>query len=85
MNARIIVSIVIIGVTGIINSWTVRKPFTYALMGTFIFFLVLSMMDAIGGIASTLAGGLAVLAAVYIVLTRFPWQLLINMATKGHA
>lgn len=57
-------------VTGAITGGT---PVTPIIMGAYVVLLVLAVVDLFGPQAARIAGGLAMLALVYTILTQFPW------------
>jgi hypothetical protein len=63
-NKQIIVSALVIGGAGVWKSWTSGKPIGRVLLGTYMLVVILSIIDLIGGVAATLAGGLAMIAAM---------------------
>jgi uncharacterized membrane protein len=82
MNKHIIASVMIIGASGVVNAWTNHKPITIVILGTYVFLLVLSIADMFGGQVSQLAGGMALLAALTVLLTEFPWNTVLG-AVQG--
>lgn len=82
MNKKIVIATLIIGGSGIVNSITRKKPITPVIIGSFVFMLVLSIADAVGGPLSTVAGGLAMVAMVYVLVAEFPWDTVLK-ALKG--
>lgn len=84
MNVPIIVSVSVIGASGVLNALLHQQPLTHVLMGTFIFYAVLSLADLFGGYMSQFASAIALLAMVYILLTTFPWSAVVSLAQNGH-
>jgi hypothetical protein len=78
MNKKVIVAVFIIGGSGVVKSAMAGTAITPVILGSYIFLLVLSVLDAFGGPVSTLAGGLAMVAAVTVLLTEFPWQVILG-------
>jgi hypothetical protein len=78
MNRKIIVAVFIIGGSGVVKSAMNKTAVTPVILGSYIFLLVLSILDAIGGPIAQLAGALAMLAAVVVLLTEFPWQTILG-------
>lgn len=78
MNKKVIIAVFIIGGSGVVNAATKGTAITPVILGSYIFLLVLSLADALGGPVAQLAGALAMLAAVVVVLTEFPWQTIIS-------
>jgi hypothetical protein len=74
INRTVLFSALVIGLSGTIQSFVNTGKISRALIGTFVFVLLLSLVDAIGGGASQLASALAILAMLYVLLTQFPWQ-----------
>lgn len=75
VNKHIVVGTVIIVAGGLIKKW--QQPsgsVTPVLLGGFVLMTVLGVLDLAGGGASKLAGGIAMLAAVTVILTEFPWS-----------
>ena len=83
MNRKIIVSVIIIAGSGIINAWQKNQAVTPVIIGSYVFLLVLSLLDTIGGPVANIAGGLAVVAATFVVLNEFPWNTLLS-ALQGN-
>jgi hypothetical protein len=79
VNKQIIVAAIVIGVSGISNAWINSRPITTVVIGSYIFLLVLAFMDMYGGSLSMLSGGLAMVAATYVLLTEFPWKQVIGL------
>lgn len=79
MNRQIIVAAIIIGASGVANAWINSKPITTVIIGSYVFLLILALMDMYGGTLSTLSGALAMVAATYVLLTEFPWQKVISL------
>lgn len=65
--------------TGIIRAAQGKTNYTTVLIGGYVFMLVLSVADMFGGNLSRLAGSLALLAALYVVIEEFPWDIIINL------
>lgn len=74
INRTIIFSALIIGISGVLQSFLRTGHFSRALIGSYVFLLLLSLVDLVGGAASQFASALAILAALYVVLTQFPWS-----------
>jgi len=74
VNTRIVVAVVVIGGAGIINAYTATppRPIERILLGSGIFLIVLSLMDALGGRISEIAGGLALVAMIVAVVSMSP-------------
>lgn len=85
MNKKVVVAAVIITGSGVVNAWTNQKPITPVIIGGYIFVLVLAVMDAFGGPLADLAGALAMLAALYVLLTEFPWSKIIGLVKPEKA
>lgn len=81
VNKHIIAATLIIGVSGIIKAWQSKKPITPVILGSYVFMLVLSIIDMFGGKASQLAGALAMLAVVAVILNT--WAPLLGTITKA--
>ena len=82
MNKKIVAAAVLIGGTGVVKAITAGQALTPIILGSYVFLLMLAILDMFGGQASTLAGALAMLAVVYVLLTQFPWQAVTGLATK---
>jgi len=82
MNKHIIASVMIVGGSGVINAWTNKKPITPVILGSYVFLLTLSIADMFGGQVSQLAGAMALLAAVTVLLTEFPWGTVLKAVKK---
>lgn len=73
INRTVLFSALIIGLSGAIQSFLNTGKFARQLIGAYVFLLLLSLVDLIGGAASQLASALAILAVLYVLLTQFPW------------
>jgi hypothetical protein len=82
VNKKVVIAVFLIGGSGVVNAAMNKTAVTPVILGSYIFLLVLSVLDAFGGPMATLSGALAMLAAVVVVLTEFPWGLLAQ-AAKG--
>lgn len=69
VNRRIVVAVAVIAGCTIINHLTTGQPITRVIIGAYILLVVLSLLDLIGGRASSIAGMLAMLALVVVLLT----------------
>lgn len=78
MNKKIVIAVVVIGGSGVVNSIVNKKPLTPVLLGSYILLLVLSIADMFGDGLSQLAGAIAMLAMVYVLLVEFPWTVILN-------
>jgi hypothetical protein len=81
INRTILFSALVIGIAGVTQSFLRTGKFSRALIGAYVFLLLLSMIDLIGGGASQLASALAILAVLYVLLTQFPWAQLYSAVT----
>ncbi len=79
MNKKIIVATFIIAGSGVVTALTTGKPLTPVILGAYVFILVLSIADAFGGDIAQLAGGLAMVAMLYVILNQFPWQAVLGI------
>ena len=68
MNKQIIAATLIIGGSGVIRAWQTKKPLTPVLLGSYVFMLVLSLADLFGGQVSKVAGAIALVAVVAVIL-----------------
>src|SRR5215467_6498860 len=86
INRTIIAAVVIISAGGVIRIWTGTaspgRTLSQVLIGGFILLLALSVVDLFGEPLSTIAGGLAMLAALVVILNDIPWGMLFS---AGHA
>ena len=73
MNRHIVVAVVIVSGAGVINAITSKKPLTPVIIGSYIFFFMVAILDMYGGPMSTFAGALAMLAATFILMNEIPW------------
>lgn len=78
MNKHIVIATIVIGASGVMDAILNNKPLTPVIMGSFVFLLLLSLADAIGGGLSQLASGLAMIAMLYVLLTVFPWNVVLK-------
>ena len=85
MNRKIVVATLVIGASGIVNSWNAKPPkaITPVILGTYVFMLVLALLDAFGGPIAQLAGALAMLAMLTVILTEFPWGTILGLVGQG--
>lgn len=74
MNKKIIVATLVIAGSGVVNAWIKKQPITKVILGSYIFVLVLSVIDMFGGPLSQLATALAMLAVTYVLVSEFPWS-----------
>jgi hypothetical protein len=82
MNKHIIASVFIIAASGVVNSIVNKRAVTPVIIGSYVFLLVLAILDMFGGQISMLAGMFAMLAAITVLITEFPWAVL-TQAVKG--
>lgn len=82
MNKKIIAAAALIGFSGVVKAASSKAPLTPVITGAYIFLLMLAILDMFGGQASTLASALAMLAALYVLLTEFPWQSVVSAVKK---
>ena len=78
MNKKIIIAAVIIVGSGVVNSMLRGGRMTPVFIGGFVFVVVLSIVDFFGGPLSQFSSALAMIAVVYILLSQFPWSLLLK-------
>jgi hypothetical protein len=75
VNKKIVITGFIIIGGGVLNVWIGAKSnqasVTGVIVGGYVLILILSLLDAFGGQLSTLAGALALLAAVYVVVNTY--------------
>ncbi len=79
MNKQIVAAVVIIGASGIVSAWTKKQPITRVILGSYVLLLILAILDLFGGQVSRLAGALAMIAALYVIINQFPWSTLLNI------
>jgi hypothetical protein len=82
MNKQIIGAVIIIGGTGVVTSWTAKKPITPVILGSYVLLLVLSIMDLFGGPIRKLAGAIAMVAVLFVLLNEFPWDQINSLLNK---
>lgn len=82
MNKKIIIATFIIGGSGIVNSWVHKKAITPVVIGSYVFLLVLALMDTLSPQLGQLAGAIAMLAALTVIITELPWGTILQ-AVKG--
>lgn len=86
MNKKIIVAAFVIGGSGVVTALSTGKPLTPVILGSYVLILVLSIADAFGGDIAQLAGGLAMVAMLYVLINQFPWTTIIALVQgKGTA
>ena len=84
MNKHIIAATLVIGGSGVIKAWQSNQPITPVIIGSYVFMLVLSILDLFGGQVSTLAGALAMVAMIGVILNTWtPLLSTITSAVKG--
>lgn len=84
MNKHIIAATLIIGSSGVIKAWQSKKPITPVILGSYVFMLVLSIADLAGGQVSRLAGAIAMVAMLTVILNTWtPLLATITKAVKG--
>lgn len=79
MSKTVIVAGFVIAGSGVVNAWMNHKPVTTVIIGAYLFVLVLAVLEMFGGGIGQLADALAMLAVVYVLLTEFPWQTILNL------
>jgi uncharacterized membrane protein len=79
MNRKIIIAVVVIGGAGVINAWTHSRPVSTVILGAYILLFVLAIADMFGPPLSDIAGAIAMLAVVVVLLTEFPWQTILSL------
>lgn len=82
MNKQIVGAVVVIGATGVITSWSQKKPITPVILGAYILLLMLSIMDLFGGPVRKLAGAIAMVAVLFVLLHEFPWDQITSLLGK---
>lgn len=85
LNKPIVVSALIIGGSATVQAIAAGKPITRILIGSYIFVLVLAVLDLFGGTISQLASALALIAAISVVLTQFPWDKILSLVKSPGA
>lgn len=80
MNKHIIAATLIIGGSGVIRAWQTKKPLTPVILGSYVFMLVLSIADLFGGEVSRLAGAIAMLAMIAVILNT--WIPILDLIQK---
>jgi hypothetical protein len=73
INRTVLFAALFLGVVGGIQAFVNHGSISRVLIGTYVFLLMLGLLDAIGGAASQLASAFAILAVLYATLTQFPW------------
>lgn len=81
MNKHIIAATLIIGGSGIIKAWQSKKPITSVILGSYVFMLILSLIDLAGGQASKFAGAIAMVAMLAVILNT--WTPILGTITKA--
>jgi len=71
MNKQIVTAVAVIAAGGVANAWINKRPVTTIVIGSYILLLVLSILDMFGGKISQLAGAIAMVAVVMVILTEF--------------
>lgn len=74
INKPVIIAALFIGGFSSFQAIYHNKPYSRILIGTYMFILVLSLLDLFGGPMATLASALAMLAALYVGITQVPWS-----------
>lgn len=83
MNKKVIVAAFVIVGSGVVNSFMAHHAITPVILGGYIFVLVLALLDMFGPPLSTIAGGLAMVAVVFVILNTFPWQQVLGALHGG--
>ena len=81
MNKHIIAATLIIGGSGVIKAWQSKKAITPVILGSYVFMLVLSIADLAGGQVSQLAGAIAMVAMITVILNT--WTPILGTITKA--
>lgn len=81
MNKHIIAATLIIGSSGVIKAWQSKKAITPVILGSYVFMLVLSIADLAGGQVSQLAGAIAMVAMLAVILNT--WTPILSTITKA--
>jgi hypothetical protein len=84
VNKHIVAAALIIGATGVIKAYSSNPPkaITPVIIGTYVLLLLLALMDLFGGPLAALSSALAMLAVLYILLTEFPWDIILHLVKK---
>jgi hypothetical protein len=89
VNTHIVVAVVVITVGGFLRFWTGAAPTgtsgTSILMGAYVLLLILSVADLLGEPFSTIAGAIAMLAALVTLFTQYPWAEIFGTFNKKQA
>lgn len=81
MNRHIIAATLIIGASGVVKAWQSKKPITTVILGSYVFMLILSIADLAGGQVSQLAGAIAMVAMITVILNT--WTPILGTITKA--
>ena len=83
MNKHIIAATLIIGGSGVVKAWMSKESIkiTPIIMGSYVFMLVLSIADLAGGQVSQLAGAIAMVAMLAVILNT--WTPILGIITKA--
>ena len=83
MNKHIIAATLIIGGSGVVKAWQSKEQIkiTPIIMGSYVFMLVLSIADLAGGQVSQLAGAIAMVAMLAVILNT--WTPILGTITKA--
>lgn len=81
LNKHIIAATLIIGGSGVIRAWQTKKPLTPVILGSYVFMLILSIADLFGGEVSRLAGAIAMLAMIAVILNT--WVPILDLIQKA--
>lgn len=76
INRPVLFSAVFIGVVSGVHALLNQGKLSRVLIGTYVFILVCALLDVIG--LGQLAAALALLAALYVGMSQFPWQQLLT-------
>jgi hypothetical protein len=79
VNKHIIVAVVVVTAAGAYKAFKNSQPLTPVIIGAYVFFFVLAIMDTYGGPLSALSGALAMLAMTVVLLTEIPWTDIIKL------
>jgi hypothetical protein len=84
VNRQVLIAVFGIAGIAIFKSVTSKgAPVSRILLGAYVLLLLLGLLDVFGGVFSTIAGGIAMLALVTMLLTEVNWGAIATLAGGG--
>ena len=85
VNRPVMIAVIGIGGIAFVNAVIAKKPVTRIVLAVYLLLLLLGILDAFGGLFSTLASAIAMLAFVTMLLTQTGniWPALAKLSTAS--